>query len=650
MNPKRSLTLMALLLGALLVCCLQSCAPGSAPSKGGKSCLDCHEEYRTLFAEGVVHQPVKSGDCAGCHRKHGIIGGAYLKVEGATLCYTCHQPLALELAAKTQLHGPIKEGNCAACHQHHNAPEAQLLNKPAGQLCFDCHAQADFQRKFVHPPLAEGCQTCHETHGSTVERLLIKEEGQLCKDCHKVGSGPFVAAHGNYPVTGNCSSCHSVHSADNAKLLKVFTHQPVAAGECQGCHAAPDAAQPFAIADKSAQLCFSCHSEHQQRFTGAKVHAPVADGDCFACHDPHSSDFVGISKQNPQTLCFECHSFKFFGNEPELQHPGSVHTPAGAGDCLSCHGPHLPAAGESVLLRKSANKLCLDCHDEQAERKRVNHDPAQEGQCLTCHLPHESSYDGVLVKPQRALCAECHTVVGEDLGQPNLHRPFVAGNCAACHAPHGGQNKTLLLATGAESCGQCHGVIEIEREQSNRHEPFTEGRCELCHQSHGSRLPFLLSQDASVLCVSCHADRQPPEGTPGGHQNCSVCHHAHGNDESSFLLKSQPDLCLGCHNVDQYWNNGVGHSPAVDGDCAACHNIHAPQLSVAKRADASVCADCHEVDGKTLAGTHNGISPGEKSCMGCHDPHGGPDASLTLPVKHAPFAEGDCASCHKGDR
>jgi hypothetical protein len=69
-------------------------------------------------------------------------------------------------------------------------------------------------------------------------------------------------------------------------------------------------------------------------------------------------------------------------------------------------------------------------------------------------------------------------------------------------------------------------------------------------------------------------------------------------------------------------------------------------LSKAKQADASVCSDCHAVDARTLAATHKGIAPGTKSCLTCHDPHGGPDASLTMPIKHAPFADGDCISCH----
>ncbi|MCK4690596.1 MAG: hypothetical protein KAT20_02235, partial [Desulfuromonadales bacterium] len=42
--------------------------------------------------------------------------------------------------------------------------------------------------------------------------------------------------------------------------------------------------------------------------------------------------------------------------------------------------------------------------------------------------------------------------------------------------------------------------------------------------------------------------------------------------------------------------------------------------------------------------------PSADSCLDCHDPHGGPDRSLTLPMKHAPFAEEDCVSCHAGGK
>lgn len=636
---------------ACALCCvalmvlLQACAPAPVATKGGKACLDCHAEYKSLYDQGVIHQPVKKGDCAGCHRNHGLIGGAFLKVEEPKLCFSCHQDFARDLGTSSNLHSPVQQGHCSACHQSHNAPEPALLVKPGDQICFDCHDQAGFLRKFVHQPLEEGCNSCHETHGSKNGKLLIAEETALCRSCHAIDGRSFVDQHGGYQPVNGCSDCHSVHSADNPELLKAHSHAPVAGLECNSCHAAADAAQPFAVMDESANLCFQCHSELEEPFKAPQAHAPVTDGDCLACHSPHASEYVGLIEQNPQNLCFDCHNFKMFGPESVAEHPGAAHSAASSGDCLACHGPHLPAPGEAFLLRKSGNSLCIDCHAEKGQSQRVNHEPVRDGQCLTCHVPHESVYVGVLAKAQRPLCADCHEVVGEDLGLPNLHRPFVSGKCASCHAVHGGDNKNLIITDGDSTCGQCHGTIEEERQQAT-HQPFKEGQCDKCHKSHGSSLPFMLADDAQSLCVPCHQDRLPPQDTPDGHQNCTACHYAHGNSETDYLFQEQPGLCLGCHNVDQYWANGVGHAPAVEGDCDACHDPHAPQLSKAKQADASLCADCHDVTSDTMKGLHQGITPHTSSCMSCHDPHGGPDATLTLPVKHSPFAEGDCSSCH----
>ena len=627
---------------------LQACAPGvSGTSKGGKSCLDCHEEYRQRYTEGIVHRPVKSGDCAGCHRRHGLVGGAYLQQEGAALCFQCHQTFVKQLNKAPKLHAPVSNGNCSACHQPHNSPHENLLNRPQEQQCFVCHAQDEFNRKYIHQPMRQGCKTCHETHGSQFDKLLIKKETELCQDCHSIKKKSFLLQHGGYPVTQSCSTCHSVHSADNPKFLKQFTHPPVAEKDCNSCHVAVDSADPFAVTDKSATLCYQCHDQQQTAFKSNNAHSPVRNGDCFACHDPHASDFSGVIKTDPQRLCIECHSFPETAKNrhPELKSK-KVHAPVKDGDCLSCHGPHLAGAGQKVLLRSDPNKLCLQCHDEKAKRQVVNHQPAASGDCIGCHMPHESRHSALLTKPQRALCGECHQLVGETLALPSLHRPFVNGDCSACHEPHGAQKQKLLIATGMDGCGQCHGTIETERQVST-HKPFKEGRCELCHQPHGSQQPFLLARASHELCVTCHSDRAPVDGTPGGHQNCTVCHSSHGNNEVGYLLRQQPDLCLGCHDVNQYWSKGVGHAPAVSGQCDACHDPHVPQRRPSGK-DVDLCGQCHAVDRQTLAASHKGIIPEQGQCLSCHDPHGGPDASLTLPVKHAPFADGDCDSCHLG--
>jgi len=205
-----------------------------------------------------------------------------------------------------------------------------------------------------------------------------------------------------------------------------------------------------------------------------------------------------------------------------------------------------------------------------------------------------------------------------------------------------------LLKKGAEGCASCHGTTETERQQPNRHQPFKEGRCGLCHYPHGSEQPFLLTGEASELCVKCHDERKPLPETPAAHKNCTVCHYAHGNDEKAYLLQEQPQLCLTCHAVDKFWKKGAAHKPAADGDCQACHDPHAPQLSRAKSATAELCGECHDISASALKSTHSNLLPSADSCLNCHDPHGGPDRSLTLPVKHTPFDQGNCDPCHSG--
>ncbi len=637
----------------LLTVCwlLLSCVPSGGPAKkGGKTCLDCHPEYQQKFSAGVVHSPVDKGDCSSCHRKHGLIGGAYLKAEAPNLCFFCHKDLVEDLKKVTVLHPPVQQGLCADCHQPHNAPAKFLLGGERNAICYNCHDAEPFNQQYQHQPLAKGCDVCHQTHGGLVANLLLKEEAELCADCHSTDNRTFVVSHGGYPVSAKCSDCHDAHSADNPKLLRTVAHQPMASGQCSDCHQSTKSAEPFALKAEGRELCAICHAEQLRQYEVDGAHDPAAEGECQSCHKPHASDFAGMLAKQPQQLCFDCHSFSSFGPDADEEVGGSHHTPAVAGDCLACHNPHVSPAGQSALLRKPGNKLCLDCHADYAARKKVDHEPVRIGDCLGCHQPHESKGDHVLVRPQRYLCGECHSSVDEDLGLPSLHRPFVAGRCSACHDPHGGKHDKLLRGVGAERCDSCHGTIETERLQPNRHQPFKQGRCALCHNSHGSSQPFMLTGKASQLCVDCHSGRKVLPDTPSAHQNCAICHHAHGNDENNYLLQEQPQLCVNCHEVDRFWNKGVGHSPAVEGDCQACHDPHEPQNSIAKDADVNLCGDCHEIDPATLKRTHQGIDPSASSCLSCHDPHGGPDKGLTLPVKHAPFAEGDCTPCHEGGR
>ncbi|MBN2808875.1 MAG: cytochrome C, partial [Deltaproteobacteria bacterium] len=242
-----SAKVVVLLLACLFI--LFSCTT-QEPRKVHKGCLDCHPELVEKYAAGKVHQPVKEGECKKCHRPHGMVGGVYLRTPQPGLCFECHKSLAKDLSGLTreQLHQPLTKGDCTLCHQPHNSSAEFLLDKAASESCFSCHDKTPFRKSFQHRPLLEGgCRSCHDPHGSTRPHLLIEAETDLCRRCHALEEPKFKARHGNYPVNSACLTCHDVHSADNANLLRPVLHQPVSALECRECHADASPTQPFML-------------------------------------------------------------------------------------------------------------------------------------------------------------------------------------------------------------------------------------------------------------------------------------------------------------------------------------------------------------------------------------------------------------------
>ena len=87
-------------------------------------------------------------------------------------------------------------------------------------------------------------------------------------------------------------------------------------------------------------------------------------------------------------------------------------------ECFYCHAGH---DGTSVLLRKEIRELCLDCHQDRAERGEhkvgmvpsmpVGDMPLHEGKitCVTCHNPHSKS-PLMLRRPADEICLSCHKI------------------------------------------------------------------------------------------------------------------------------------------------------------------------------------------------------------------------------------------------
>jgi len=316
-----------------------------------------------------------------------------------------------------------------------------------------------------------------------------------------------------------------------------------------------------------------------------------------------------------------------------------------------------PAAGEPQTAAIDQRRVCLECHDLEAElAARVPHAPAAAGECSACHNPHVSRFDALLLAQPGPLCANCHGEISEQLARDNVHAPAAEGRCAECHPPHGASVAGLLSAPAAELCQRCHGEVAEWKQRRVAHAPFARGRCADCHEAHASTAPHLIK--AAAACTSCHAADARFRSLHGGYPverapcttchdphasdragllrqtvhepfaagDCSTCHVAAGDRQPFALIKPQAELCGDCHvdQVEESLRAPFAHVSAGGGRCTDCHNPHAGEGEglLQRRGDAT-CLACHDPGGASSGqpGRHTSHAA-DVGCSTCHAPHG----------------------------
>jgi predicted CXXCH cytochrome family protein len=228
----------------------ESASKALLTKEGAAICYDCHVDIQELMKKKNVHAAIEGG-CTSCHNPHGSVNAKLLSENGAALCYSCHSAIGETVEKAKVIHAPLKtEKGCASCHSPHAADQAKLLAQPEKETCVGCHkAILTTSMTFLHKPIAEGkCTPCHDPHGSPNPKLLVKsfpaepyvpytdKEFELCFGCHnrdllrypdtsfatgfRDGERNLHFLHVNNKQKGrSCKLCHSVHGADNPKLI-----------------------------------------------------------------------------------------------------------------------------------------------------------------------------------------------------------------------------------------------------------------------------------------------------------------------------------------------------------------------------------------------------------------------------------------------
>jgi nitrate/TMAO reductase-like tetraheme cytochrome c subunit len=306
----------------------------------------------------------------------------------------------------------------------------------------------------------------------------------------------------------------------------------------------------------SSQFCSSCHEMTPQYYTWkASSHSEV---ECTDCHTrPNPTGYAAtktsglikkinkdketyiarndMSKEIPDTICEKCHNLTQRQVTP-------------SGDLIIPHEKH-----------KEEKVQCILCHGGTAhgnitERKMAN--PADSSK-WNMSIGHEAMSDQKFIKPEMAVCIECHQKKNGPLECKACHKtgmyPENHQNIEFKEGQHGKQARLELT-----KCNECHSLMSREKVMG--------------YESKNPTLsPFINEETISVkknhydyarentFCRDCHSER------PIGHsqlwmlehdgnavedsKSCFTCHDLQSSGNITNIIS-----CIPCHNSnDQRW-------------------------------------------------------------------------------------------------
>ena len=220
----------------------------------------------------------------------------------------------------------------------------------------------------------------------------------------------------------------------------------------------------------------------------------------------------------------------------------------------------------------------------------------------------------------------------------------------------------LELNMDTPKCLECH---ENKGKGKAVHSAIQMG-CKTCHEVRIAKdvtRVKLTTTTTQALCLSCHADKKAADIKgkihPPAVRDCVKCHDPHTSDNKNQLLKpvsgdtKDANLCLSCHNEGMNVPKGGSRHAALDMGCDTCHITHKTGEAGKREFDfhltkdaPALCIDCHDPKDAALAKAHQNQPIDTADCLTCHNPHQSAQPKLMAKFTHAPFAGGQCDTCH----
>lgn len=302
------------------------------------------------------------------------------------------------------------------------------------------------------------------------------------------------------------------------------------------------------------------------------------------------------------------------------------------GKVLFKHQNHIEAMAKIVVKPQEA--VCSECHLKDKYRgysfdfpiniNRKNPEElknAYHRECLSCH--QKLSAQGRKTGPEILSCRDCHKKEYEsvEVKYPLFDFDF------ELHDKH--------IKKHEKDCSLCHHIYDIEeknKELALVYEKGTEQSCYYCHDLNKRRGPELakivdvakqkelnIKKSCHLLCLNCHLQNKT-QGKEAGPIACSKCHT--GKYKTVEELKEIP-------------------RPEVDQPKTAFISIEK-----AKMKGVSFNHNFHEINNKNCRGCHHETL---KACKECHDLKGRQEGGFVnvATAYHSLNSEISCQGCHR---